>query len=71
MQASKGEGADIVRVFLQTPTGSCHVDITRAILHSHLQVGAYTHNRIVLITILICTDMHLLQTYQLWSDDHQ
>ncbi|KAL0037452.1 hypothetical protein WJX79_008680 [Trebouxia sp. C0005] len=36
-QAGKGEAADIVRVFLQTPTGSCHVDITKAILTSHLQ----------------------------------
>ncbi|DBB09723.1 TPA: hypothetical protein ACH3X3_001361 [Trebouxia sp. C0006] len=36
-QAGKGEVADIVRVFLQTPTGSCHVDITKAILKSHLQ----------------------------------
>ena len=41
-QVSKGEGADIVRVFLQTPTGACHVDITRAILQSHLQVGSQT-----------------------------
>ena len=38
LQAGKGEVADIVRVFLQTPTGSCHVDITKAILKSHLQV---------------------------------
>ncbi|DBA82715.1 TPA: hypothetical protein ACH3X1_006948 [Trebouxia sp. C0004] len=36
-QAGKGKVADIVRVFLQTPTGSCHVDITNAILKSHLQ----------------------------------
>ena len=38
LQAVKGEAADIVRVFLQTPTGCCHVDITRAVLHSHIQV---------------------------------
>ena len=38
VQVVKGEATDIVRVFLQTPTGSCHVDITRAILQSHLQV---------------------------------
>ena len=38
MQAVKGEATDVVRVFLQTPTGSCHVDITRAILQNHLQV---------------------------------
>lgn len=37
-QAVKGEAADVVRVFLQTPTGCCHVDITRAVLHSHMQV---------------------------------
>ena len=41
MQASKGDVADIVRVFLQTPTGSCHVDITQAILQSHLQVASF------------------------------
>ena len=34
----KGEAGDIVRVFLQTPTGCCHVDITRAVLHRHIQV---------------------------------
>ncbi|KAL3159567.1 hypothetical protein ABBQ38_009981 [Trebouxia sp. C0009 RCD-2024] len=36
-QAVKGEAGDIVRVFLQTPTGCCHVDITRAVLHRHIQ----------------------------------
>ena len=38
LQAVKGEAGDIVRVFLQTPTGCCHVDITRAVLHRHIQV---------------------------------
>ena len=38
VQAVKGEAAEIVRVFLQTPTGCCHVDITRAVLQSHIQV---------------------------------
>ena len=38
VQTSKSGVPDVVRVFLQTPTGSCHVDITTAILQSHLQV---------------------------------
>lgn len=38
LQAVKGEAGDIVRVFLQTPTGCCHMDITRAVLHRHIQV---------------------------------
>ena len=41
LQAVKGQAAEIVRVFLQTPTGGCRVDITRAVLQSHLQVTCH------------------------------
>lgn len=38
LQARKGEVSDVVRVHLQTPTGCCYVDITRALLQRHLEV---------------------------------
>ena len=38
LQAVKGEAAELVRMFLQTPMGFCHVDITRAVVQSHLHV---------------------------------
>lgn len=39
VQLKAGEVSEVIRVFLQTPTGCCHVDITRAVLQSHLKVA--------------------------------